>query len=161
MPVIYMLHGFVGAGKTIFARKLEREKRAVRFSHDEWMRERYGANPPSDRFAEYYDLVTEDIRLEAAGRLSRGQDIILDFGFWRRAERDAWRTWAALVGADLVLCHLYADQAVMKDRVLRRTRELPAGALVIDENAIELFRQRFEALGPDEAHTAIRTDGVL
>lgn len=153
-----MLHGFVGAGKTTFAKKLEQQKRAVRFSHDEWMRERFGPNPPAEKFAAYYDLVTEEIRMEVAGRLSRGQDVILDFGFWRRADRDGWRLWAELVGAGCVLYYLHADPAEMKRRVLLRTADLPQGQLVIDENALVLFATRFEPLGADEQHTGIRTD---
>lgn len=158
MPMIYMLHGFAGAGKTTFAKKLEREKRAVCFSHDAWMRERFGSNPPADKFADYHDIVTQEIRMEVAGRLSRGQDVILDFGFWRRADRDGWRAWAELVGADCVLYYLHADQAEMKRRVLLRTASLPEGQLVIDENALALFAERFEPLAADEPHTAIRTD---
>jgi predicted kinase len=151
------MHGFVGAGKTTFAKRLEREKRAVRYSHDEWMRERFGSNPPADRFAEYYAIITEDIKLQAAERLSRGQDVILDFGFWKRADRDAYRDWAAAMGVDCVLYHVYADAGVMRARVLARTEELPDGQLAIDEHAIDLFRTRFESLEPDEAHIAVCT----
>lgn len=37
--------------------------------------------------------------------------------------------------------------------------KLPVGALVIDEAAFELFKARFEPLGPAEEHVRIRTDG--
>lgn len=36
----------------------------------------------------------------------------------------------------------------MEARVLARTAEMPEGALRIDENAIRLFRQKFEAVDP-------------
>ena len=59
MPTAHLLHGFVGGGKTTFARKLEREYRAVRFTHDEWMHKLYGPNPSEDQFAELYSRVGE------------------------------------------------------------------------------------------------------
>jgi tRNA uridine 5-carbamoylmethylation protein Kti12 len=37
MATAHLIHGFLGAGKTTFARQLERELRAIRFSQDEWM----------------------------------------------------------------------------------------------------------------------------
>ena len=36
-PTIHMMFGFIGSGKSTFARKLESELRAARFSPDEWM----------------------------------------------------------------------------------------------------------------------------
>ncbi|PZQ47654.1 MAG: hypothetical protein DI551_02995 [Micavibrio aeruginosavorus] len=158
MAILYLMHGFVGAGKTTFAKKLELEKRAVRYSHDEWMRDRFGENPPAGKFAEYYEIVADDIKQQAAERLSRGQDVILDFGFWTRADRDEYRSWADLMGAECVLYYIHADPDVMKARVLKRTEELPEGQLVIDENAIELFKTKFEPLAADEAHISVGTD---
>lgn len=44
MPTVHMIHGFVGVGKTTFAKKLQQEVNAVRFSPDEWMIARPLAN---------------------------------------------------------------------------------------------------------------------
>jgi hypothetical protein len=37
MSTAHLIHGFLGAWKTTFAKKLEAELGAVRFSQDEWM----------------------------------------------------------------------------------------------------------------------------
>ena len=37
MATARLIHGFLGAGKIAFARQLERELPAIRFSQDEWM----------------------------------------------------------------------------------------------------------------------------
>lgn len=47
-----LLHGYMGAGKTTFARRLEREGRGLCFTHDEWMGHLYGDDPPADAFAD-------------------------------------------------------------------------------------------------------------
>jgi len=43
----------------------------------------------------------------------------------------------------------------MLERVLKRTRDMPEGALFIDENAFHLFKKRFDPLGQDEPHRII------
>ncbi len=153
-----MIHGFAGAGKTTFSKQLERDKNAVRFSPDEWMIARHGHNPPADLFAEYLTQVKVYIRQAAAAALREGRRVIFDFGFWSRAERDECRNFAEDAGVSSILYHVYADRDVMRNRALKRTADLPSGALVIDENALALFWSRFEPLAPDEAHIPIKTD---
>lgn len=153
-----MIHGFVGAGKTTFSKQLEQDKNAVRFSPDEWIIARHGHNPSADLFADYLTQVKADIRLAAASALQDGRDVIFDFGFWSRAERDEYRNFAKNAGVSSVLYHVHADKHVMQERALKRTADLPHGALVIDENAIALFWSRLEPLAPDEAHISVKTD---
>lgn len=119
---------------------------------------RHGHNPRADLFADYLAQVKADIRLAASAALQDGRAVIFDFGFWSRAERDEYRDFAKNAGVSSVLYHVYADRHVMQERVLKRTADLPHGALVIDENAIALFWSRFEALAPDEARILIKTD---
>jgi hypothetical protein len=42
----FMIHGYLGAGKTTLARRLEVEHAAIRFTHDYWMGTLYGDDPP-------------------------------------------------------------------------------------------------------------------
>ena len=35
-PIVYLICGFIGAGKTTFSKKLETETGAVRITKDEW-----------------------------------------------------------------------------------------------------------------------------
>src|SRR5437867_3336376 len=96
MATVYLIHGYLCVGKTTIARQLEREHDAVRFSIDEWMIAFYGSNSPEEpwtralfdqRFG-YVQSLLDDVwpRL-----LDSGADVVLDFGLWRRADRDAAR----------------------------------------------------------------------
>ena len=152
-----MIYGFVGAGKTTFAKKLEQETSAVRFSPDEWMIERYGTNPPVEKFQDYYNEIDALIWKEVEKTVARGGDVILDFGFWDRASRDYARAFAAKHHAEVKLYALTCPEDIMRQRVLERTRSLPPGALVIDENAFELFKTRFEELEDDEGRVVVDT----
>lgn len=157
MPTIYLIHGFVGAGKTTFSKKLEKETGAVRYSADEWMRARYGENPPAEKFSDFLSTIKCDILTDARKKLAKGCDVIFDYGFWSYAERKQYRMLATDIGVPFVLYHIYAEDKVMEDRVLQRTKEMPDGQLFIDKNAIEVFRARFEPLREDEDHISIKT----
>ena len=83
MTTLHLLCGFIGAGKTTFAKSLERDHSAVLFSHDEWVVKLYGRNPPGEHFRTYYHRV-EDLIWQLASRfLALGQDVVLDHGYWR------------------------------------------------------------------------------
>jgi len=56
-----MIHGYLGAGKTSFARKLEHSLPALRLTHDEWMLRLYGKDPSPEQFQVSYERVSEQI----------------------------------------------------------------------------------------------------
>jgi predicted kinase len=154
MPTLHMIHGFVGAGKTTFAKRLEQTLPAVRFTHDEWLNKLYGDNPPLEHFANYYKRVEELIWIYASRLLELKQDVSLDAGFWGRASRDEARAKAKTMGAETKLYFLDVPEEVMLERVRKRNENLE-GSLYIDDYAFELFKTRFEALGDDEDHILI------
>jgi predicted kinase len=151
MPTLHMIYGFVGAGKTTFAKKLESTLPAVRFTQDEWMNRLYGDNPPLEHFAEYYKQVEELIWVYASRLLELNQDVILDAGFWSRRSRDDARARARAIGAETRLYFLDAPESVLLERVRKRNENLQ-GSLYIDDHAFELFKTRLEPLGQDEEH---------
>ncbi len=152
---LHLIHGFVGAGKTTFAKKLEHSLPAVRFTHDEWMSKLYGENPPLEYFEDYYNRVYDLIWVYATRLLELKQDVILDSGFWSRASRDDVRSKAKALGADTKLYFLDTPEAVMLERTRKRNENL-RGSLLIDDHAFELFKQRFEPLAEDEDHVLIK-----
>lgn len=154
---VHLLCGLPGCGKTTFARRLATERRAVILGHDERMVARHGTNPPEAQFATLAREVTAELWQEAAQAVTRGRDVILDWGFWTRAERDDARRRAAEIGADAVLYLVECDDAVARARTLARTA---AGGCVLEINgaAWDVFRARFEPPTADEAAVSSRSD---
>jgi predicted kinase len=108
MPTAHLIHGYLGAGKTTFARQLERNIPAIRFSHDEWMVRLYGNDPPIDQFADFHQRIHEQVEEIWLRCLELGFDVVLDFGFWSRQERDETRAKISAIGAQ---AHLYRQPA--------------------------------------------------
>lgn len=157
MPTIHLLHGLPGAGKTRYARTIERQLPAVRFTHDEWMVRLHGPNPAEAMFRTWADQITGLIWIHAARVLAVDRDVILDFGFWTRASRDEARARASSLGIATTLHWVDCPVDLMLRRVLARNTSLLEDGLLIDEPAFRIFAAQHEPPGADEPH--IRIDG--
>lgn len=154
MPTAHMIYGYIGAGKTTFARRLERELGAIRFTHDEWMLDLYGPDPPSELFQTYSARVSR--RLDAVWHrcFELGLDVVLDLNFWTREQRDTVRSFVTASGGTHRLYALQCPEDVAWARVERRNADLES-SLYIARNTFGVFKSRLEVLGTDEMYTII------
>ena len=146
---IYILCGFVGSGKTTFAQRVEAETGAVRFTLDEWLIPLFGermSREEMDRRISFFEAHFKEL---AVRLLHRGVDVIFDFGFWKRAQRDEIRAWARSIDAEVKMVHFSADLSECKRRVLARG-EIPGGAFTIDEDTFDALAKNYEPPGADE-----------
>ena len=155
-PLVFLLHGYLGVGKTALARRLEAEHSAIRFTHDEWMRALYGHDPPEAFFADYAERVSGLIEASWTRCLELGLNIVLDFGFWSRSERDRARALIAQYGGECRLYRLTCPDEVARRRIAGRNEELGT-SLFIAPATYDALKARFEPLGPDERSIEIVT----
>lgn len=99
MAKVHLMVGLPCAGKTIWAKQIEAGTGAVHLTPDAWQTRIYGNGMRHPDHTRIHDAV-EAVMVDLAGELlTRGVDVILDFGFWSRAERRKMRHWAESVGA--------------------------------------------------------------
>ena len=144
MATLILMCGLPGSGKTTVARRLEHERRALRLTPDEWIGPLYGTNLSQAALDACRDPV-EGVQWAIAARaLSLGVNVILDFGFWSRVERDDFRARAAALGAGFEICFLDVPRPVLASRLAARNAALPADTFHISEEQLEAWWAIFE-----------------
>ena len=105
-PTVYLICGFIGAGKTTFAKKLEEKTGAVRITKDEWSIRFIGNDPTIDGYAQWDTKIIGLSRDVAFYLAEKGIDVIIDEGFWEKETRDEIRRRADAIGAKVVMYYL-------------------------------------------------------
>jgi predicted kinase len=149
MATAHLIYGFLGSGKTTFAKQLERDLAAVRFTPDEWMAHLFGDDPPESIFQEKASAILDVMEPIWMRCLSLGLDVVLDFGFWRRAERDHVRERVEAVGAQARLYVLNCSDEEAWKRVDARNGS-GHQSLYIAPATFRALKERVEPLGDDE-----------
>jgi predicted kinase len=146
----YLLFGYLGSGKTTLAKRLEIERRAVRFTPDEWMARLFGDNPPEESFPEKAEAILELLEPLWTRCLALGLNVVLDYGFWTRTERDEVRAVVERLGASACLYRLECPDDEARRRIDVRN-QADDRSLYIAPATYDALWQRFGPLDVDEA----------
>ncbi len=150
MTTLVLCCGRVCSGKSSFARKIETDRGFFHLSADEWMLRLFGETTDraefDDRLARCRGLI-EDL---AARLLARGTDVVLDFGFWKRLDRDETRARFASAGHRVVLVYFPIDPETQLAYARKRAATGNAGEYAFDGETIEALNRFFEEPSPEE-----------
>src|ERR1039457_3524046 len=105
-PIVYLICGFIGAGKSTFAKKLEEKTGAVKITKDEWSVRLIGNDPTIDGYAEWDTKIIGLSRDVAFYLAEKGIDVIIDEGFWAKEERDELKRRIDEIGAKVVMYYV-------------------------------------------------------
>jgi predicted kinase len=144
MTTLYLLCGLPGAGKTTLGRQLEQSENALRLSPDEWilpLLQDKTNEVERDRLRGPLESIQWDFAKRA---LLLGVNIVLEFGFWTRVERDAFRAEAEALGAQVKLIYLAATTDELWARLEKRNASLPAGSFPVRRADLEVWVGWFE-----------------
>lgn len=146
MATLHLICGLPGSGKSTLAKQLERVLPALRLTPDEWM-----ARIVGDGFDEAKREAVEGVQWDVAARaLSLGLDVILENGFWTRADRDRYRARGQALGAEVRLYYLEVPRDELVRRLAERSAALPPDTFPITAEQLDHWSREFEPPAPDE-----------
>lgn len=145
---VYLICGFIGAGKTTYSKELAEEVGGFRFSIDEWMIPLYGEHMEREVFDARLNVLMNLFKESAEQLFRLGVPVIFDFGFWYKAEREAFRAWAEEFNAECELHYIDTDFVACKSRAAKRNETRGDDAFEMTDEMLDMFWQWFEK--PDE-----------
>jgi predicted kinase len=149
-PLVHLLAGLTGAGKTAYARELETQQPAVRFSLDEWMLRLYQLRYDDPRYPALAEACKDLIWDIARQVLRAGVDVVLDWNQWSRARRHEWSSKVTESGYVPILHYIRVTPETAIARAEQRAAHRTAGAHVLDADAILHLLSIFEEPAEDE-----------
>ena len=123
MPTIHFMHGFVGYGKSTFARKLADKLGCKRISMDDVYAELNDGKAAINLNKEDRAAILEATWQRIENEVKAGNDAIFDSGSWTRKNRDSNRSRAEALGANHKHYSLDCTPEIAWERVLKRNIE--------------------------------------
>ena len=156
MATLYLMVGLPCSGKTTRAKELEDELYAIRLTPDEWHVNLFGHDVHDPEHDKRHNMIEAMLWQIAARALSLGTNVILDFGFWAKEERDDFRLRAKELGARSEIVFMDVDDDELMKRVRMRNENLSNTIHFIPEEMMRSWIRFFQK--PDENELLPRED---
>lgn len=150
--VVYLICGFIGAGKTTFAKELEERTGAVRITKDEWSIRLVGNDPTIVGYEEWDHKIIGLSRDFAFYLAEKGVDVIMDEGFWVKEEREGLKRRAGEVGARVVMYYIDTPIETIRERVASRNENLTKESFRIGEEMLNDYLRYWQPPSEGEGY---------
>jgi predicted kinase len=150
VATLHLMVGLPCSGKTTLAQKLEHELPALRLTPDEWQIRLFGQDAEEPEHDARHSLIEAMLWNIASKALELGTNVILDFGFWAREEREDYRSRAKQLGASSEVHFLDVPEDELKRRLAIRNSQLSQASFHIPENMMKPWIAFFQKPTPDE-----------
>lgn len=150
--ILYIIQGFIASGKTTYSTKLAKQNNAVHLNPDKIVEEMFEKEEYMKNWDKCFNSALIKMWEVAKENLLAGKSVVLDMGFWNRADRDIARAMAQKCCADFKHIYLYAPDEILKKRIIE-TRSFEWANLHIEN--FHKNKLRFEEPQEDEEYTKI------
>lgn len=150
MATLHLMVGLPCSGKTTLAQKLEHELPALRLTPDEWQIPLFGQDAEEPEHDARHSLIEALLWNIASRALELGTNVILDYGFWAREEREEYRLRAKQLGASSEVHYLDVPEDELLRRLQKRNSLPSQESFFISEEAMKPWIASFQKPALDE-----------
>ncbi len=150
MVQLYFISGFIGSGKTTYAKELAESTKGFRFSIDEWMIPLFGEHMERELF-NLRIRTLEELFQEASFQLIKlGIPVIFDFGYRTLADRERIVSWASEQGYTSEMHYLDVLYETCCQRAFERNTDPKGKSYEMTPEMMKMFWSWFEVPAKDE-----------
>ena len=150
MATLHLMVGLPCSGKTTLAKQIEQEQAALRLTPDEWHKSLFGNDVKDAQHDTRHTQIEMLLWGVAARALALGMNVILDFGFWAKVEREDYRARAKQAGAASEIHFLDVSEEDLFERLRLRNAAPSAETFCIPEEDLKSWLAIFQPPGPEE-----------
>lgn len=146
MPKVLIMCGKICSGKSTYAEKLKLENKAVILSVDELTLALF-ENQAGEKLDFYVEKLKEYFLKKSLDIVEAGADVILDWGFWTKKERDYAREFYDSRNISYQFYYMNVGIDEWKKRILKRNQEIKREQLKaypIDKGLLSKVEKMFE-----------------
>lgn len=146
MPKVLIMCGKICSGKSTYAEKLKLENKAVILSVDELTLALF-ENQAGEKLDFYVEKLKEYFLKKSLDIVEAGADVILDWGFWTKKERDYAREFYDSRNISYQFYYMNVGIDEWKKRISKRNQEIKREQLEaypIDKGLLSKVEKMFE-----------------
>jgi predicted kinase len=142
--------GLPCSGKTTLAKQIEQERSALRLTPDEWQIGLFGQDANQPEHDDRHTFIEGMLWQVASRALELGTNVILDYGFWAREEREDFRLRAKRLGAASEVHFCDVPAAELLRRLAVRNSQPSQVSFHISEESMKAWIALFQRPTADE-----------
>lgn len=152
MAKVILICGKICCGKTTYSEQIREKENAVILSVDEIMLSIFGQHA-GEKHDEYANNTQRYLFDKSVEFVNAGVNVILDWGFWTKTNRDKAREFYKARGIDTEMHYIDICDETWEQRLAYRNAKVEAGqtdAYFVDENLANKFAAIFETPDKEE-----------
>lgn len=149
---IYLICGFLGAGKTTYSKKLAETTGAIHLNPDDVCAQRYRPEEYENNWEDCFTQTLDFLWKEISTYIKQNKDVIFDVGFWSKASRDEAVNKVKKMGGNPIIYYVYAPDTILKQRIATRK------GIIAERNLLnfDITKKLFEEPSEDEDFVTIK-----